>query len=266
MNSPARPKPGYRARTLTRENLMSNSVAIIPLTSLLLSLLPAAIVIAVMYRWSLGGHAAVYGMARMIVQLIAVGYVLTFIFEAEHAAIVSVVLCIMLAAAAWIAIRPLRTRTRWLYGHSLAAIAVGGTVSLLTMTEGVLGLDRWFEPHVVVPLAGMAYSNAMNAVSLAAERLASVSVSAHAWPEARREAMNAAMIPVVNSLFAAGLVALPGMMTGQILSGVDPLLAVRYQIMVLAMVFAASGISAACYLLLAAGNHAGTGAESREYT
>lgn len=58
------------------------------------------------------------------------------------------------------------------------------------------------------------------------------------------------MIPVINSLFAVGLVSLPGMMTGQILSGVSPLIAVRYQIMVMCMVFGAAGISAALFLQL----------------
>ncbi|MCF6190181.1 MAG: ABC transporter permease [Cocleimonas sp.] len=63
-------------------------------------------------------------------------------------------------------------------------------------------------------------------------------------------AFRTAMIPITNSLFAVGLVSLPGMMTGQILSGVDPLVAVRYQIMVMAMVFASGGISSAICLVL----------------
>ena len=68
---------------------------------------------------------------------------------------------------------------------------------------------------------------------------------------AREEALQAALIPVINSLLAVGLVSLPGMMTGQILSGVEPLIAARYQIVVMAMLFGASGIAAACYLWFA---------------
>ncbi len=60
--------------------------------------------------------------------------------------------------------------------------------------------------------------------------------------------MDAALIPQINALLAVGLVALPGMMTGQILSGVDPLVAVRYQIVVMCMIFGSSGVAAACYL------------------
>ena len=62
--------------------------------------------------------------------------------------------------------------------------------------------------------------------------------------------MQTAMIPLVNSLMAVGLVSLPGMMTGQVLSGVSPLIAARYQILVMCMLFAASGISTACFLTL----------------
>jgi len=69
------------------------------------------------------------------------------------------------------------------------------------------------------------------------------------------------MIPVINSMFAVGLVALPGMMTGQILSGVSPLIAVRYQIVVMCMLFAASGICAAIYLVLVSRRIASAGSE-----
>ena len=70
------------------------------------------------------------------------------------------------------------------------------------------------------------------------------------YTTARDTAMQTALIPIINSLFAVGLVSLPGMMTGQILSGVSPLIAVRYQIMVMAMIFGASGIATAVFLLL----------------
>jgi putative ABC transport system permease protein len=73
------------------------------------------------------------------------------------------------------------------------------------------------------------------------------------WKEARVTAFQAAMIPVINALFAVGLVSLPGMMTGQILSGVSPLVAARYQIMVMCMIFSSAGISTAIFLSLIRG-------------
>jgi putative ABC transport system permease protein len=69
--------------------------------------------------------------------------------------------------------------------------------------------------------------------------------------QTRHNALQAGLIPLLNSLLAVGLVSLPGMMTGQILSGIEPLIAARYQIVVMAMLFGSSGISAACYLWLA---------------
>lgn len=112
-------------------------------------------------------------------------------------------------------------------------------------------LDPWHEPRTIIPLAGMIFSAAMNAVSLAAERQHAELAANRPPRSARTTALDAAMIPQVNTLFAVGLVALPGMMTGQILSGVEPLLAVRYQIVVMAMLFGVSGMSAAMYLVLA---------------
>jgi putative ABC transport system permease protein len=100
----------------------------------------------------------------------------------------------------------------------------------------------------MIPLAGMIFANSMNSVSLAAERLNAEIGRQETFEKARNIAYQASLIPIINSLFAVGLVSLPGMMTGQILSGVSPLIAVRYQIMVMAMIFGASGISVACFL------------------
>jgi putative ABC transport system permease protein len=115
----------------------------------------------------------------------------------------------------------------------------------------VIDVQPWYEPRYLVPLAGMIFASAMNAVSLAAERFEAERVGGKAYPDARRTALRAALIPLINTLLAVGLVALPGMMTGQILSGVSPLIASRYQIVVMCMVFGSSGIAAACYLVAA---------------
>ena len=90
----------------------------------------------------------------------------------------------------------------------------------------------------------------MNSVSLAAERFETEMARGSSYIEARNTALKTALIPITNSLFAVGLVSLPGMMTGQILSGVPPLVAVRYQIMVMCMLFASAGLTAGCYLHL----------------
>ncbi|MEC9313790.1 MAG: ABC transporter permease, partial [Pseudomonadota bacterium] len=98
------------------------------------------------------------------------------------------------------------------------------------------------------PLAGMIFANSMNSVSLAAERLAAELSRNLDFRQARNEAFQAAFIPTINSMLAVGLVSLPGMMTGQILSGVSPTVAAHYQIVVMCMIFASAGLSTALFL------------------
>lgn len=227
---------------------MNGSLHAIGLAQLAVGLIPVAAVLVILWRWSLGCGNALYAIVRMLVQLLLVGFVLTSIFESNSPWIVTLVLAIMLASASWIALRTAGGRRRRLYGRALMAISIGGGVALVFVTQGVLRLDPWFTPRYVVPLGGMVFANAMNSVSLAAERFYAERGRGEGWVEARGRAMKAALIPITNSLFAVGLVSLPGIMTGQILSGVSPLIAVRYQIVVMCMVFTSAGLSAAVFL------------------
>ncbi len=208
------------------------------------------IVIAIMYRWSAGATTALYATVRMLVQLLLIGYVLVFIFDTDDPRIIVGVLLLMLSIASWIAIRPVRNKNLKTYLRSLAAITIGGALTLALVSQAVVGVEPWFSPRYVVPLAGMIFAGAMNAVSLAAERMQSELDRNSNHEEARRIAFQAALIPITNSLFAVGVVALPGMMTGQILSGISPLIAAKYQIVVMTMLFGASGIAAAVYLTM----------------
>ncbi len=230
---------------------MDTALTTISLQGLFIAFLPVAVVLAIMLRWSAGAPTAIYASLRMLAQLLLIGYVLVYIFESDRPAFILAVLVLMLAVASWIAIRPLQNKQPRMYLNSLAAISVGGILTLALVSQAVIGVEPWFSPRYVVPLAGMIFSGSMNTVSLAAERLQSEHDRGTPYMEARRIAFQASMIPITNSLFAVGLVALPGMMTGQILSGVSPLVAAKYQIVVMTMLFGASGISAALYLVLA---------------
>lgn len=223
----------------------------IALSRLLFAFLPPLAVIALMARWRIGAGVALYAFARMLVQLTAVGYLLVFLFRGDHPFWVLAALAVMLAAAAAIALRHVAGGGAAAYGRLLAALAFGSTVSLLVLLV-VLRPSPWYRADVLVPLAGMLFANAMNTVSLAAERFAAERGAGVAPREARRRALRAALIPIGNTLFAVGLVSLPGIMTGQILAGVSPLVAVRYQVLVLCLMFGASGLAAAAYLALAA--------------
>lgn len=226
------------------------AVKAISTEGLLLGFLPALIAIGILFRWSAGAKTAIYATLRMLIQLLLIGYVLVYIFSADQPGIIIAVLTIMLLASSWIAIRPVKEKHPRVYLHALAAIAVGGVLTLGLVSQLVIGVDPWFSPRYVVPLAGMIFAGAMNTVSLAAERMQAEIERNTSYPEARRVAFQAALIPVINSLFAVGLVSLPGMMTGQILSGVSPLVAAKYQIVVMSMLFGVAGISAAIYLTL----------------
>ncbi len=221
----------------------------IPLANLALTFIPVGIVVWILHRWSLGSRIAAYSVFRMLVQLLMIGYVLTYIFDSDESLVVLAVLAVMLLVSSWISLRPLRLKNRSIYVRVLLAISLGGITTLALVTGAVLELNPWFSPSMVIPLAGMIFAHSMNTVSVAAERFESELVSV-GYEQARLRAMKAAMIPVINSMFAVGLVSLPGMMTGQILSGVSPLIAVRYQVMVMCMIFGSAGISAACYLWL----------------
>ncbi len=234
---------------------MNASVQPIPLLQLAMALIPALAVIAILYRWQLGGGNALYAVGRMLAQLTLVGFVLTFIFETSYYQLVTGVLVIMLIMSAWISIRTVKGERSRTYARALTAIFFGGTSTLILITQGVLNVEPWFAPRYVIPLAGMIFANAMNSVSLAAERFDSEIALSRDLETARRSAMRVSLIPTVNSLFAVGIVALPGMMTGQILSGISPLVAVRYQIMVMCMLFGASGLAAALYLVLTTRGH-----------
>ena len=229
---------------------MDTAVAQISLAGLALAFLPTLVVLVILYRWRAGAGTALYATARMLVQLLLIGYVLIAIFEADHFAVIAAVLVVMLTVSSWIATRTIDTGRGRACGQALIAIAVGGLSTLFLVTQFVIAVEPWFSPRYVVPLAGMIFASSMNAVSLAAERFAAEKARDVDDRDARRTAYQAALIPIINSLFAVGLVALPGMMTGQILSGVSPLIAAKYQIVVMTMLFGSAGMSAAIYLVL----------------
>lgn len=229
---------------------MNNSILTIPIINLSLAFIPVLVVIFVIYKWSLKGSTAIYAVFRMLIQLVAIGYVLSYIFAIENPIIVILVLTVMLIASGFISLRALTDKNLATFFILLASITVGGITSLLFITGIVLELKPWFLPQYLIPLAGMSIANCMNTVSLAAERFESELRNNSSYDDARRTALHAALIPTINSLLAVGIVSLPGMMTGQILSGVDPLIAVRYQIVVMCMIFGSSGIASACYLML----------------
>lgn len=227
---------------------MTLAAQAIPLPRLVLGLAPLLVVVGILWRWSLRPGEALYATLRMAVQLLLIGYVLLALFRADSAVLVGVALLVMLLAAGWIALRASPDHSPQHYGKAVAALAVGGGFTLLVVTQAVLTVAPWYQPRTVVVLGGMVFANGMNAVALAAERFASERAAGATYRTARTAAMRAAMIQPTNGLLAVGLVSIPGFMAGQMIDGASPLVAARYQLMIMAMVYGSAGLSAAGYL------------------
>ncbi|MFL5560088.1 MAG: ABC transporter permease [Gemmatimonadaceae bacterium] len=232
-----------------------------------LGLALALVMIAIALSWwqRLGlARGFAIGAARATVQLVAVGYVLAYLFATRRWYLVALALLVMLLAATKTATDRQRESRRTLFPITGVAMLLGAGITLVYVDEIVLRVDPWYDPQYVIPLFGMIIGNAMNGAALAAERLASEMESrrgeveaylalgaspATAAAEPVRRALVAALIPAVNGLMIVGLVSLPGMMTGQILAGSSPLTAVRYQIVVAFMLAGAVAMTSTIVVL-----------------
>jgi len=223
-------------------------ISFIPLANLMLGFIPVIILIGIMHFWGLRTSNSIYANFRMLIQLLLIGYVLTFIFETDEPIIIALVVLFMILMSAWIAMRPLKENGIYSFVIIFISLALSGLAVLFLISQFIIELPRWFEPSFIVPIAGMIFANSMNTVSLAGERFFIEKDRGKDYLGSRRIALETALIPQVNALFAVGLVSLPGMMTGQILSGIEPLMAARYQIMVMCMIFSTAGLSAVTYM------------------
>ncbi len=201
---------------------------------------------------------------RMVLQLLAVGYLLNLVFAVRSPAPVLLMLLAMTGFSLQVAGSRIKKRMPHFYrvvGSSIV-IGCGGVTFYFCLL--VVGYTPWFDPRYLIPLAGMIIGNAMNGATLAAERLScemhdrreeietAICLGADARQAAEpalRAAYTASLIPTMNTMAATGIVALPGMMTGQILSGTEPVIAVRYQIAIMCAITGAVAITSFLILL-----------------
>jgi len=231
-------------------SLPAIALQLIPLDNLALALIPVVVVLLVLWSWSLPVKTYLVAIARMLVQLMLLGYVLLYIFAFDAAWQVLLVLAVMLIAASWISLRVSVGKRKQLLLKVKISVEDVSLKKIAVITAGVLRLQPWYDPEKMVPLAGMIFSNCMNAISLAVERYFSERERGETFIAARNTGLEAALIPITNSLFAVGIVSIPGMMTGQVLAEESPLTAARYQIMVMCMLLGSSGLSATLCLTL----------------
>lgn len=209
-------------------------------------ILPLCVLGYFMYSWGIGVKNLVIATFRMVAQLVAIGYLLIYIFHTNNEFLVLFIISFMIVVAGWIAIR--QTKEKKLKSFLSIIFSLGiSSAFILALVLQVINLPSWHESRYTIPLAGMIIATAMNALSLFIERLENELTHTNDFLKARNLAFSASMIPQINALLAVGLVSLPGMMTGQILSGVSPLVAVRYQIVVMVMGICVSGFSSIIY-------------------
>jgi putative ABC transport system permease protein len=202
----------------------------------------------------------IYGAIRAAVQLIAIGYFLLFLFGHESAGAVAAVLAVMVTVAAATSVRRIEhgPPARVILPYALAAILAGATVALAPLFLFIVRPAPWYAARLLIPVGGMMLSNAMNVVAQVFERVFALAHGEAALVEQllalgasprqalrsqTRAAVRASLIPTINGLTTVGLVALPGMMTGQILSGTAPVQAVRYQLVIMYQLVAVAAVA-----------------------
>lgn len=203
---------------------------------------------------------------RMVIQLFAVGYLLHAVFAVKSPLAVVAILLAMGAFSLQVAGGRIRQRMPHFYRVMGVSLLIGCGGVTFIFCGFVVGYSPWYDPRYLIPLAGMIIGNSMNGASLASERLAAEvrerreevetavclgATARQAAETAVRNAFRAALMPTVNTMAAMGIVSLPGMMTGQILSGTEPIIAVRYQIAIMCAITGAVGITS--YLILLQG-------------
>jgi len=190
---------------------------------------------------------------RMCVQLGAIGFVLKFIFAQTSPAWTVGLALIMILVAGREIMKRQETRFSgfWTYGLGTASLLFVGTIGTVFGVGLLIGPDPWYSPRYIIPVLGMILGNTMTGISLGLDTLTGAARLQRAAIEGRialgatrfealqvilRRALRTGMMPIINAMAASGIVSLPGMMTGQILSGVDPVEATKYQLLIMFLI------------------------------
>ncbi|MCP4985043.1 MAG: ABC transporter permease [Colwellia sp.] len=145
---------------------MNQVLATIPLTKLLIAFIPVFLVLVILARWSLPQKRTLHALARMLVQLLLVGYVLSYIFESDSAWGIGLLLLVMVFVSSSIALNNIEAPRKALFKSAFCAIFFSSVLVLFIISQGVLNLTPWYQAQTLVPLAGMVFANGMNSVSL----------------------------------------------------------------------------------------------------
>ncbi len=214
------------------------------------------------------GRQLVVAALRSAVQLGLLGMVLKFLFSQAHPGLIAVLALVMLLVAGYevVARQQRRLSGFWSLGIGTVSMFLSSfSVTLLALTV-IVGPDPWYTPQYLIPLLGMLLGNSMNGVAISLDQLTRSAwhqrpviegrlMLGQDWGSAiaalRRDALRSGLIPIINAMTTAGVVSLPGMMTGQILGGSPPMEAAKYQVMILFLIAAGTGFGAVAAVWLA---------------
>lgn len=206
---------------------------------------------------------------RMLVQLSLLALVLKTLFELASPIYTGLAALAMVLFAGYEVLGRQQRRLAgwWGYGVGDSSILFARTIVTVFALTTQVRPDPWYHPQFALPLLGMILGNTMTGVALGLDTLSTRVARERPAIEAMlalgatrraafrpfvREAMRSGLIPILNAMSAAGLVSIPGMMTGQILSGVDPIEAVKYQILIMFLIAGGTGIGVVCAVHMAA--------------
>jgi TIGR00245 family protein len=237
---------------------MGNIISLSPLDLSLAGVLVLALAV-LCTRIGVGlGQELLIAAARTTVQLLLIGMVLKILFAHVELSWVILLAVVMLLIAGYEvrARQSYRFTGGWSFGIGTVSLFISSfAVTVLTLTV-IIGTDPWYTPQYAIPLLGMLLGNTMTGIALGVDRLTQTAIKQRAvieaqlmvgqnWSKAidgiRKESTRSGMIPIINAMATAGVVSLPGTMSGQILAGNSPIEAVKYQILIMFLVSAGTG-------------------------
>lgn len=228
------------------------------------ALLAFSALVSVLLRLGLE-RSLFWAAVRTAVQLLAVGFILRWLFARANLLVLAAMLLMTFVAGAAAAGR-CRVRYRGIFFDSLVSVWVGAWLITALGLVAVVRPEPWYAPQYWIPILGMMLHNTLTGISLGLDRLGGellarrsqvetlLCLGATRWEAAHgtvQEAVRTGMIPTINTMMVVGIVSLPGMMTGQLIAGVDAVQAVMYQIVIMFLIAAATSVGTAGAVLMA---------------
>jgi putative ABC transport system permease protein len=200
-----------------------------------------------------------------VVQLLLVGLVLEWVFRVDRWYVVLGLMVVMTLIAGVAATQRTQVRYPGIWLRSIASIWASSWLIAALALGVIVRVRPWYAPQYAIPLLGMILGNTLNGAALGLDRLGSelrarrdhvealLALGATRWEAARplvQQAVRTGLIPTINAMMVVGIVSLPGMMTGQILAGADPVEAVKYQIVIMFLIASAAALGTVSVVLL----------------